>query len=94
MLCFVYLSICFHSFLFTLKPYKDLYFSILFNKKIKDFQGSKNNFKYFQGHEIGLPKIIQGFSRCIGTLKETLYIAKLPAIAKPAGSKQTQMAFS
>ena len=33
---------------------------ILFTQKIKDFQGPKTNFKYFQGLEIGLLKF-KGF---------------------------------
>ena len=60
MLCFAYLNILFSLAFIYLKA-KHWYFSILFNKKIKDFQGPKTNFKHsFQGLEIGLLKF-KGF---------------------------------
>ena len=45
------------------------YFQFLFNKKVKDFQGPKITFKYFQGLDIGLLKSkgFQGFSRVFKT---------------------------
>ena len=49
----VHVNICFHWLSFTLKV---IIFSDRVQLKIKDFQGPKSDFKYFQGLEIRLLK--------------------------------------
>ena len=62
---FVYLNICFHQISVTLiKTYKHQYYLTLFNKKIKDFQGPKVDFKYsVLTRPWNQTPEIQGFSR-------------------------------